>query len=93
MPPYFQKVKHFGLAALLLLDPSGCFMYYSIMNDHESMFDDRSRRGSCDADLDEMPPEDFHYDDVESFDLSIKESLITLAIGAPIVFLVFRFFS
>lgn len=63
------------------------------MKDHESMFDDRSRWGSCDADLDEMPPEDFDYDDEQSFDLSIKESLITLAIGAPIVFLVFSLFS
>jgi len=63
------------------------------MNDHESMFDDRSRWGSCAADLDEMPPEDFEYDHEESFDLSLKESLIALVIGAPIVFLVFSIFS
>lgn len=66
-------------------------MYALAMNDHESMFDDRSRWGSCAADLDEMPPEDFDTDYRNGEEFSIGSYLLTLAMVASVMFIMFKF--
>ena len=61
------------------------------MNDHESMFDDRSRWGSFEASLDEMPPQDFETDHSDGEEFSIRGFLVCAAIFAAVVLPVFKF--